>query len=147
MVCKGSFQTSQLSLPFLSLFLCAISSFYLCSHISIGIFKKWELFNRLQKWPLRKRIWTQSVLTRLPASTQQWMTCELCVLSHSVVSDSLWPQGLYPARRLCLWDCPGRNTGVDSHSLLQGIFLTQGSNPRLLRCQVDALLLRHLRSP
>ena len=27
---------------------------------------------------------------------------------------------------------PGKNTGVDCHLLLQGIFLTQGSNPRLL---------------
>ena len=29
-------------------------------------------------------------------------------------------------------------TGVGSHFLLQGIFLTQGSNPRLLRWQVDS---------
>ena len=26
-------------------------------------------------------------------------------------------------------DSPGKNTGVDGHALLQGIFLTQGSNP------------------
>ena len=29
---------------------------------------------------------------------------------------------------LCPWNSPGKNTGVDSHSLLQEIFLTQGSN-------------------
>ena len=28
----------------------------------------------------------------------------LCVLSHSVVSDSLWPNGLYSARLLCPWE-------------------------------------------
>ena len=28
---------------------------------------------------------------------------------------------------------PGKNTGVGCHALLQGIFLTQGSNLRLLR--------------
>jgi len=28
----------------------------------------------------------------------------------------------------CLWDFPGKNTGVSCHSLLQGIFPTQGSN-------------------
>ena len=33
---------------------------------------------------------------------------------------------------LCPWDSPGKNTGVGCHALLQGIFLTQGSNPRLL---------------
>ena len=49
--------------------------------------------------------------------------------SHSVVSNSLQPHGLYSP-----WDSPGQNTGVDSHSLLQGIFPTQGSNPGLLSC-------------
>ena len=28
----------------------------------------------------------------------------------------------------CLWDSPGKNTGVGSHALIQGIFLTQGWN-------------------
>ena len=36
---------------------------------------------------------------------------------------------------LCPWDFLGKNTGVDSHFLLQGIFLTQGSNPSLLHCR------------
>ena len=30
------------------------------------------------------------------------------------------------------WDSPGKDTGVGSHSLLQGIFLTQGLNLGLL---------------
>ena len=34
-------------------------------------------------------------------------------------------------RLLCLWDSPGKNTEVGCHSLLQGIFPTQGSNPGL----------------
>ena len=29
----------------------------------------------------------------------------------------------------------GKNTGVGCHFLLQGIFLTQGSNPGLLHCR------------
>ena len=36
------------------------------------------------------------------------------------------------SRVLCSWDFPGKNTGVGCHFLFQGIFLTQGSNPRLL---------------
>ena len=32
---------------------------------------------------------------------------------------------LYPARLLCQWDFPGKNTGVGCHFLLQGIFLSQ----------------------
>ena len=49
----------------------------------------------------------------------------MCV-RHSVVSHSLL------VRLLCPWDSSGKNTGVGCHSLLQGIFLTQGSNLGLL---------------
>ena len=44
--------------------------------------------------------------------------------SRSVVSDSLRPHGLYSP-----WNSPGQNTGVGSHSLIQGILPTQESNP------------------
>ena len=50
----------------------------------------------------------------------------LCSVT-AVVSDSWRARGLQPARPLCLWDSPGKNTGVGCHFLLQGIFLTQGS--------------------
>ena len=41
------------------------------------------------------------------------------------------------------WDSPGEDTGVGCHALHQGIFLTQGSNSRLLglgHWQGDSLL-------
>ena len=38
---------------------------------------------------------------------------------------------------LCPWSFPGKNTGVGCHLLLQGIFLTQGSNSHPLRWQAD----------
>uniref|UniRef100_A0A8B9Y712 S-formylglutathione hydrolase n=1 Tax=Bos mutus grunniens TaxID=30521 RepID=A0A8B9Y712_BOSMU len=38
-----------------------------------------------------------------------------------------------PARFLCPCDSPGKHTGVGCHALLHWLFLTQGSNPRLLR--------------
>ena len=50
----------------------------------------------------------------------------------SVVSSSLRPHGLQTTKLLCPWDSPDKNTGVGCHALLQGIFLTQGSNPYLL---------------
>ena len=43
--------------------------------------------------------------------------------SHSAVSDSLQPHGLY-----CPWNSPGQNTRVGSLFLFRGIFPTQGSN-------------------
>ena len=54
------------------------------------------------------------------------------VLSHSIMSCSLQPCGLEPTRLLYPWGFPGKNTGVGCHSLLQGIFPTQGLNPHLL---------------
>ena len=48
---------------------------------------------------------------------------------------------------LCPWDFPGKNTGVGSHFLLQGIFPTQGLNPCLLHWQADSLPLSHQGSP
>ena len=41
----------------------------------------------------------------------------------------------------CPWDSPDKNTGVDFHALLQGIFLTQGLNPCLLEGQAGSLPL------
>ena len=50
--------------------------------------------------------------------------------SHSVVSNSLRPHGLYSP-----WSPPGQNTGVGSLSFLQGIFPTQRLNPGLPHCR------------
>ena len=62
--------------------------------------------------------------------------------SRSVVSDSLWPHGLYNP-----WNSPGQNTGVGTCSLLQGIFPTQESNAGLPHCRRIPFQLSHKRSP
>ena len=49
----------------------------------------------------------------------------------SVTSDFLWPCRLYQAL-LCPWDSTGKNTRVGCHTLLQGIFPTQGIEPTSL---------------
>ena len=54
--------------------------------------------------------------------------------SRSVVSDSLRLHGLYSP-----WNSPGKNTGVGSHSLLEGIFPTQGLNPGSPTLWADSL--------
>ena len=41
---------------------------------------------------------------------------------------------------------PGKNTGVGCHFLLQGIFLTQGSNPDLQHCRQTLYRLSHQES-
>ena len=47
----------------------------------------------------------------------------------------MWRHGLYPARFLCPWNFPGKNTGVGSHFLLQEIFPNQELNPDLFQCR------------
>ena len=63
------------------------------------------------------------------------------------MSDSLLPNGLLPTRLLCPRNSLGKNTGVGSHSLLQGIFPTQGSNQGLLHCRQIIYRLSHQGSP
>ena len=71
------------------------------------------------------------------------LRCCMCVC-HSAVSNSLWSHGLLQLTRfLCPWNSPGKNSGVDRHSLLQGIFLTQGSNTGLQHCRQILYHLSH----
>ena len=63
------------------------------------------------------------VKSKFPKNVKESESC-------SVVSDSLWPHGLYSP-----WNSPGQSTGVGSLSLLQGIYPTQGLNPGLPHCR------------
>ena len=49
--------------------------------------------------------------------------CMLSRFSHVQLCGTLWT---VTARRLCLWDSPGKNVRVGCHALCQGILLTQG---------------------
>ena len=75
------------------------------------------------------------VFSNIPWSTSEKSYIFKCV-SHSVVFDSLWPYLWIVASQAPLsMEFSSKNTGVDCHFLLQGIFLTQGSNPGLLHCR------------
>ena len=81
----------------------------------------------------------------------------LCVLSHSVMSDSLRLHDYSPPGSSVHGDSPGKNPGVGCHALPQGIFPTQRLNPGLpyyrwilywLRCFWDDVLsCRELLTP
>ena len=59
---------------------------------------------------------------------QKWNESEVLVTQSCLTLQS---HGLWPTRLLCPWKSAGKNIGVNCHALLQGIFLTQGSNPHL----------------
>ena len=62
--------------------------------------------------------------------------------------NSLRRHGLYVALQAPLSQkSPDKNTGMGSHSLLQGIFPTKGLNSGLLHCRQILYHLSHPRSP
>ena len=69
------------------------------------------------------------------------------VLSHSVVSNSLWPHDCSPPGSSVHGDSPGKNIGEGCHALLQGIFPVQGLNPHLPHCRQILYHLSHQGSP
>ena len=74
-------------------------------------------------WKIKERhitpVWALLLFSLKVLVAQLWLT--LC--DHMDCSSPSF---------LCPWNSPGKNTGVCCHSLLQGIFMTQGSNPGLL---------------
>ena len=88
-------------------------------------------------WDLSFSVWT-SLSMVISSIIWKESESESCL----VVSDSLWPHGLYRP-----WNSPGQNTRVGSFSLLQRIFPTQGSNSGLPHCKWILYHLNHQGSP
>ena len=86
-----------------------------------------------------KRIKKMCVCVRVCVCVCVYCCCLLTKLSDSFAT--LWTVA---TRLLCPWDFPGKNTGVSSHLLLQGIFPIHSC---LLHWEVDSLLLSHQGSP
>ena len=84
---------------------------------------------------------------RMDGSHLMHMT--VCVLSHSVLSDSLQPSELYPPD-FSVYGISRQENGAHCHSFLWGIFLTQVSNPSLLcllHWQADSFTIEPPRKP
>ena len=87
----------------------------------------------LSSQPFAPRILSSTRSLILPGTLMALVIISSSNVNSSVVSNSLQPHPpLSPTRLLCPWDFPGKNVGVGSPSLLQGIFPNQGSNPGLL---------------
>ena len=84
-------------------------------------------------------VWTFVLSPVLDDHQQSCMNTSIQCLGLSVHAQScptlFQPHGLYSTRLLCPWDSTGKNTGVGSQSLLQGIFPTQASNLGFLYCR------------
>ena len=60
-------------------------------------------------WATYREHQPHTVISSIPAPCTQELSA-VCALSGSAVSSSLWPHELQPARLLCSWDSPGKNT-------------------------------------
>ena len=124
-------------------------SFLIIKLRSVSLFKKMPNF--------------LSHFLEFPSSLHCRLTSKICGSSHScylacfrlrgesescsVVSSSLRPQGSQLVKFLCPWNSPGKNPGVDCHSLLQGIFPTWRLNPGCLNCRQILYHLSYQGSP
>ena len=70
----------------------------------------------------------KEVRSHMPSATEK-VKLKVLVIQTCVTLRLQAPQ---PARFLCTWNSPVKNTGVGCHFLLQEILPTQGSNPGLL---------------
>ena len=106
--------------------------------------------------PLRLRYFALAALENQSASLSQ-----LAQVSCPLKIGCLTPNSTSEVAQLCLTLCdpmeptrllhpqnfPSKSTGVGCHFLLQGIFLTQGSNPGLPHCRQTLYRLSHQGSP
>ena len=86
-----------------------------------------------QNWVTHLTGWTQSGQVQWPHTVQGASICgsafigSACLVA-SVMSDSLRPHGPWPARLLCPWDSPGKNTGVGCYFPLHLLVLGNFNN-------------------
>ena len=98
-------------------------------------------------WDLNKSRWDakECVLywMELDTKTQlSWIESAKWVLVLSHIWFFVIPRTVAHQAPLSM-ESPGKNSGVGCHSLLQGIFPTQGSNPNLLYCRQILYCLSH----
>ena len=104
------------------------------------------------KNPMDRGVWRATVngVTRIGPNWAHML--HLSIYWHPHVPDIVLGPGVVemnkmfflPVRLLCPWNFPGKNTGVDCHFLLQGIFSTQELKLcllHLLHRQLDSLPL------
>ena len=101
-----------------------LSHVYVYSHCSHYLQNRQEGYLAFDKKKTKSKSFPQIVYKCPQFHTFHCYSMKVKV-SHWVECNSFWPHG--PTRLLCPWNSPGKNTGVGSHSLLQGIFPTQGS--------------------
>ena len=100
-------------------------------------------FNWIVGWLLRGFMffWSQLVCQILVLQIYAPVFASVCLVAQSCLTLRVY--GLWPAKLLCPWDFPSKNTGVDCHFFSQDIFPTKGLNPLLLSLGSGRRILYH----
>ena len=110
-----------------------LNSRYSQPSVSVGYISTYS-FNQESKiffQNSRKLLFSIQMFLHFHLNDYSWYACmhaKLLLLCLSLCD----PMDCSLARLLCTWDSSGKNIRVGFCALLQGIFLTQGSNPCLL---------------
>ena len=79
-------------------------------------------------------------------SKAKFLVYNVCLVTQSCLT-LCNPRDCSPPGSSVHGDFPGKNTGAGCHALLQGIFLTKGSNPGIPHCRQILYCLSHQGSP
>ena len=102
-------------------------------HMMYSAYKLNKQGENIQPWHTAFPIWSWSivpcrVLTAASRPAHRFLRRQVrwpgIPISLKISHSLLQPHVLQPARVLCPWNFPGKNTGVGSHFLLKGIFPT-----------------------
>ena len=106
-------------------------------HIEGGKWKQWQILFSWTPKSLQTVTATMKLKDVCSLEGKLWQTCavlSLDALSWGCMLTLCNPVDCSLPGSSVHGDSPDKNTGVGCHSLLQGIFSTQGSNPGLLHC-------------
>ena len=125
-------------------FLLIIGKEYISTQNSVGWREEGKNSRVTRTWsaPREWENWSRGQIPRLGQlfGTVLCLVTQLCPTLCDPVDCSLPDSSSYG-------DSPGKNTGVDCHALLQGIFPTQGLNSGLPHCRQILYHLNHQGSP
>ena len=96
----------------------------------LTLFLHWIFLKFLSNCYSQAKLWVASQEGNSTLRALHW-----CCLIAQLCPTLCNPMDCSPPGSPVHGDSPGKNTGVDCHSLLQRIFLTQGYNPGLLHCR------------